>query len=65
MPDYRYELRCGDEVIATGHFSRQQPLNVGERVEIGGRTGIVRGIEPVLSEHELHLVAQLMRDEDS
>ena len=22
MPDYRYELRRGDEVIATGHFSQ-------------------------------------------
>ena len=32
MPDYRYELRHGEEVIATGHLSREQPLEVGELV---------------------------------
>jgi hypothetical protein len=30
--DYRYELRRGDQVVATGHLSREQPLEVGERV---------------------------------
>jgi len=62
MPDYRYELRRGDEVIATGHFSREQPLEVGERITIGGRAGIVRDIEPILGERELRLVVQLTRD---
>ena len=63
MPDYRYELRRGDEVIATGHLSREQPLEVGERITIGSRTGIVRDVEPLLGEHELRLVVQLTRDE--
>jgi hypothetical protein len=62
MPDYRYELRRGDEVIATGHFSREQPLEVGERITIGSRAGIVRDIEPLFGEHELRLVVQLRRD---
>lgn len=62
MPDYRYELRRGDEVIATGHLSREQPLEVGERITIGGRIGIVRDIVPVLGERELRLVVQLRRD---
>jgi hypothetical protein len=44
MPYYRYELRRGEEVIATGHFSREQPLEVGERIAIGGRAGIVRDV---------------------
>jgi hypothetical protein len=35
MPDYRYELRRGEEVIATGHLSREQPLEVGDRITIG------------------------------
>lgn len=48
MPDYRYELRRGDEVIATGHLTRQQPLAVGDWISIAGRTGAVRGIEPLL-----------------
>ena len=46
MSDYRYELRRGDEVIATGHFSREQPLEVGERITIGSRSGIVQARFP-------------------
>jgi hypothetical protein len=65
MPNYRYELRRGDEVIATGHLGREQPLEVGEHIEINARAGIVRNIEPLLGEHELHLVVQLTRDEFS
>ena len=62
MPDYRYELRHGDKVIATGHLSREQPLEVGERVAIGRRGGIMRSIE-LLGERELRLVVQLLRDD--
>jgi hypothetical protein len=62
MPDYRYELRRGDEVIATGHFSREQPLELGERITIGSRAGIVRDVGPLLGERELRLVVQLTRD---
>ena len=42
MPEYRYELRRGDEVIATGHLSSEQPFEVGERITIGSQAGIVR-----------------------
>ena len=62
MPEYRYELRRGEDVIATGHLSRELPLDVGERVEIGGQTGVVRRVQPLLGERELHLVVQLTRD---
>jgi hypothetical protein len=62
MPDYRYELRRGNNVVATGHFSREKPLEVGERITIGSRTGIVRDVEPILGEPDLHLVIQLTRD---
>jgi len=62
VPDYRYELRRGEEVIATGHLSREEPLEVGERITIGSHSGIVRSVEPLLHEHELHLVVQLARD---
>ncbi len=62
MPDYRYELRRGDELIATGHLSREQPLEVGERITIGSQAGIVRTIEPLLGERELRLVVQLWRE---
>jgi hypothetical protein len=63
MPDYRYELRRGDEVIATGHLSSEQPLEVGEPITIGSRSGIVRTIEPILLERELRLIVQLHRDD--
>jgi hypothetical protein len=63
VPDYRYELRRGEEVIATGHLSREQPLEVGDRVAIGSHSGIVRSVEPLLHERELRLVVQLWRDE--
>lgn len=62
--DYRYELRRGDEVVATGHLVLEQPLEVGERLEIGGQIGIVRSVEPLLREQELRLVVQLLRDRD-
>jgi hypothetical protein len=60
--DYRYELRRGEEIVATGHLSLGQPLRVGERIVIGGQAGIVRTVEPLLAERELRLVVQLTRD---
>jgi hypothetical protein len=64
MPDYRYELRRGEAVVATGHFGHERALEVGERIAIGGHSGIVRSIEPLLGERELRLVVQLLRDDD-
>jgi hypothetical protein len=62
VPDYRYELRRGEEVIATGHLSRAQAHEVGELIAIGNQAGIVRSVEPLLPERELRLVVQLGRD---
>jgi hypothetical protein len=59
---YRYELRRGDEIVATGHLSREEPVEVGDRLLIGSREGIVRTVEPLLGEHELRLVVQLVRE---
>ncbi|MGZ4357240.1 MAG: hypothetical protein ACXVRU_10560 [Gaiellaceae bacterium] len=59
---YRYELRRGEDVIATGHITRERALEVGERLTMSGQPGIVRSIEPVLNEHELRLVVQLLRE---
>jgi hypothetical protein len=60
--DYRYELRSGDEVVVTGHLNHEQPLDVGDRIEIGGQAGIVRTVEQLLGELELRLVVQLLAD---
>jgi hypothetical protein len=62
---YRYELRRGDEVLATGHLNRDTPLAVGDRITVNGGKGIVRAIEPQLGEREQRLVIQLLRDLDA
>jgi hypothetical protein len=49
-------------VVATDHPNYERPLEVGDRVEIGGQHGIVGTIEPLLREHELRLVVQLLPD---
>jgi hypothetical protein len=58
---YRYELRRGEEVVATGHLFLDRLVEVGERVEVGGREGIVRAVEPLIGEDERRLVVQLVR----
>jgi len=60
--EYRYELRRGDEVVATGRLSREQAFEVGERVAIGAQPGTVRRVEPTLGGRELRLVVQLTRE---
>ena len=57
---YRYELRRGDEIVATGRLTDETPLDVGERITIGRAEGVVRQIEPTLGVRERHLVVQLL-----
>jgi hypothetical protein len=57
---YRYELRRGEEIVATGHLARELPLEVGDRIAIGKSEGIVREIEPTLGGRERRLVVQLL-----
>jgi hypothetical protein len=44
-------------------LSREQPLEVGERITIGSQSGIVRSIEPLLHDRELRLFVRVWRDE--
>jgi hypothetical protein len=60
MPRYRYELRRGETIVATGHLERPDALEIGDRLEIGGHAGIVRAVEPLLREQEQRLVVQLL-----
>jgi hypothetical protein len=55
MPDFVYELRRCDAVIATGRVIRELPLEVGERLTIGSHNGIVRTVQPQLGERDLRL----------
>jgi hypothetical protein len=65
MPAYRYEMRRGDEVVATGHLTQERPLEVGETLTIGSRSALVRSVEPQLHDLEMQLVMQLGHDHDS
>ena len=60
---YRYELRRGDAITATGHITYETPLEVGADVRIGSSRGVVREIGPRLPEGEFRLVVQLGTDE--
>jgi len=57
---YLYELRNGDEVVATGRLTTEEPLSEGDEVAIGGRRGVVHAVEPLLGEREQRLVVQLL-----
>lgn len=57
-----FELRRGEEVVATGDTTREEPIEIGDRVTFGGREGIARSVEPILGVRELRLVVQLVRD---
>jgi len=48
MALYRYELCRDQDVVATGHISFEQPLQVGDRVTIGTSQGIVQTVTPTL-----------------
>lgn len=51
-------MRRGEEIFSTGHLSRETPVEVGDRLEILGREGIVRAVEPLLEGGELRLVVR-------
>jgi hypothetical protein len=60
---YRYELRRGDTIAATGHISYETALEIGQQLTIGTARGIVRELGPKLGEGELRLVIQLLPDD--
>jgi hypothetical protein len=43
-------------------LTRERPLELGDRIEVGGQDAIVRTIEPLLGEPELRLVLRLRLD---
>jgi hypothetical protein len=60
---YRYELRLDGTIAATGHLTYETPLEVGDEITIGKRTGVVRELGPRLPEGEYRLVVQLLGDD--
>jgi hypothetical protein len=61
---YRYELRRGDEILATGHLTNDESLEVGQSIKIGKREGVIQTVEPLVGELELRIVVQLPDDPD-
>ena len=61
MPNYTYELRQGDAIVATGYLSRDVPFEVGERVRFDDREGIVQSIAATLDPGVERVVIQLLR----
>jgi hypothetical protein len=59
---YRYELRRRGEIVATGHLTNDEPLQVGQSIKIGKREGVIQTIEPLLGDRELRIVVQLPDD---
>ena len=58
---YRYELRRGEQIIATGRLSYDVPLEVGDSLRLGSNHGVVRDIGP-LRDGEIRLVVHLVPD---
>ncbi len=62
---YRYELRRKGEIVATGHLSYDDQLQVGSELTIGGHRGIIQSIEPLLGSRESRLVIDVAEDDPS
>jgi hypothetical protein len=62
---YLYELRRGDEIVATGHLAQDHTFEIGDRVTVAGRTGIVHSIIPIRGQNEQRLVVQLLPADDT
>lgn len=58
LADYVYELRRSGEIIATGHLTRDEPLEVDDEIMIAGRPSVVRAVEPQLGDQPLHLLLE-------
>jgi hypothetical protein len=56
---YRYELRRGTEIVATGHLTLDAPVLAGDPITIGRSRGTVRDVQPMLGQQERRLVIDL------
>jgi hypothetical protein len=56
---YRYSLRRGDEIVATGHFTSDRAIEIGEELTIGASRGVVVAVEPSLGSGEEQLTIEL------
>lgn len=59
--EYVYELRRGNEVLATGQLSIADEYEVGDDVEVAGWFGIVRDVQPQPGSGVDRLIVQVKR----
>jgi hypothetical protein len=62
--NYLYELRRGEEIIATGQLDIGESFEIGQRIRIAGHTGIVRDITPIIGQNGQRLVLQILPNAD-
>jgi hypothetical protein len=60
--NYRYELRRGDSITATGRISYETALSVGDPITIGTAHGVVRAVGPRHADGEVRLLIELVPD---
>lgn len=63
MREYIYEVRRGEELLATGRLTDERELTTGDEVEIAGWGGIVRDAIPIPQKREVRLVIQVPRQD--
>jgi hypothetical protein len=57
---YLYELRRGTSLVATGRLTRDEEVQVGDRMSVGSHTGLVRTIQPGLSGQPPRILIELL-----
>jgi hypothetical protein len=60
LHEYVYELRRGEQIVATGLVRLELELVEGDRVALSGQRGIVRTVIPALPGQPQRLVVQLL-----
>jgi hypothetical protein len=57
VPVCVYELRDGDDVVATGRMTLERTPETGEVIRVGGRSARVRSVAPT-AEGELRIALE-------
>jgi len=64
-PTYVYELRRGDEIVATGQLTNDSAIAVGDRLTIAGHVGLVQTILLIRGQNGQRLVVQALPSPDT
>ena len=59
--EYEYELRQAGEIVATGRLMHERPSQIGDRIVIGTREGIVSAVLPSIGDRPARITVELLR----